>query len=240
MDPKITDATNGDFSLQAGSPALNTASDGTNIGAWQTSSCTSAWTCDPWQTCQSNNTQTRTCHDANTCQPPTNQPALTQSCDGTAPTVSITAPTNNTTVSGTVSATATASDNVGVVGVQFKLDGTNLGSEDTVVPYSTSWNTTTATNASHTLTAVARDAAGHTTTASTITVTVNNTVACVEDWTTIPCSDWSGCDKTSRTQSRTCTDNHHCGTFVNQPVLSQGCTLQDSTQPSAVSDLKAK
>ncbi len=239
-NPQFTNAANGDFSLQAGSPALNAASDGTNIGAWQTSSCTSAWTCDAWQTCQSNNTQTRTCHDANTCQPPTNQPALTQSCDGTAPTVSITAPANAATVSETVSVTATASDNIGVVGVQFTLDGTNLGSEDTVAPYSTSWNTTTTTNASHTLTAVARDAAGQTTTAITVTVTVNNVVACVEDWMTIPCSGWSGCDKISHTQSRTCTDNHHCGTFVNQPVLSQGCTAQDSTAPSAVGNLQAK
>ena len=61
---------------------------------------------------------------------------------------------------------ANAADNVGVAGVQFKLDGANLGAEDTASPYSASWNTTTATNGSHTLTAVARDAAGNTTTAS--------------------------------------------------------------------------
>src|SRR6267154_6341248 len=62
--------------------------------------------------------------------------------DTTPPTVSITAPASGATVSGTTSVTASASDNVGVVGVQFKLDGSNLGAEDTTAPYSVSWNTT--------------------------------------------------------------------------------------------------
>ena len=39
-------------------------------------------------------------------------------------------------MSGTVTVTATASDNVGVVGVQFRLDGADLGAEDTAAPYS--------------------------------------------------------------------------------------------------------
>ena len=45
-------------------------------------------------------------------------------------------------MSGTVTVTANASDNVGVAGVQFKLDGANLGAEDTSAPYSVPWNTT--------------------------------------------------------------------------------------------------
>ena len=90
------------------------------------------------------------------------------------PTVSVTAPANNATVSGTVTVSATASDDTGVAGVQFKLDGVNLGSEDTTSPYSVSWNTTTATNGQHTLTATARDTANQTTTSATVTVTVNN------------------------------------------------------------------
>ncbi len=95
--------------------------------------------------------------------------------DITAPTVSITAPTDGATVSGaSVTVSANASDNSGVVGVQFKLDGANLGSEDTTAPYSIVWDTTVATNGTHTITAVARDAAANTTTATTITVTVDN------------------------------------------------------------------
>ena len=63
---------------------------------------------------------------------------------------------------------------MGVVGVQFKLDTANLGSEDTATPYSLSWNTTTTANGSHTLTAVARDAAGNKTTSSPVVITVSN------------------------------------------------------------------
>jgi hypothetical protein len=95
--------------------------------------------------------------------------------DPTPPTVSITTPANGATVSGTaVTVSATASDNVGVAGVQFKLDGVNLGAEDTTSPYSVAWNSITATNGSHTLTAVARDAAGNTVTSAGVSVTVNN------------------------------------------------------------------
>jgi len=63
---------------------------------------------------------------------------------------------------------------VGVAGVQFKLDGSNLGTEDTTSPYSVSWNTTAVTNGPHTLTAVVRDAAGNTSTAANVSVTINN------------------------------------------------------------------
>jgi hypothetical protein len=96
--------------------------------------------------------------------------------DTTLPTVAITAPTSGATLSGTTTISANASDNIAVVGVQFKVDGVAVGTEDTTAPYTISWNTTTATNASHTISAVARDAAGNTATAS-VPVTVSNTVA---------------------------------------------------------------
>ena len=93
--------------------------------------------------------------------------------DVTPPTVLMTAPANGSTVSGTaVTVSASASDNVGVAGVQFSLDGVNLGAEDTAAPYSVSWNATLATSGAHILTAVARDAAGNTATSSSVTVTV--------------------------------------------------------------------
>ena len=95
--------------------------------------------------------------------------------DSTAPTVSIASPSAGASVSGTVNVTANASDNVGVTAVQFKLDGANLGSEDTGSPFSTSLNTTTLSNGTHTLTAVARDAAGNMASANTVSINVNNT-----------------------------------------------------------------
>jgi lysophospholipase L1-like esterase len=98
--------------------------------------------------------------------------------DTTAPTVLLTAPAANASVSGSsVSLAATASDNVGVAGVQFKVDGANVGSEDTVAPYSLAWDSGTVSNGNHMITAVARDAAGNTTTSNAVTVTVNNTAA---------------------------------------------------------------
>lgn len=93
--------------------------------------------------------------------------------DTQAPTVSITAPLNGATVVGTVSVNATASDNVGVTKVEFYLDGA-LKSTDTTSPYSWSWDSTTASNGSHSLTAKAYDAALNVGTSTAIGVTVNN------------------------------------------------------------------
>ncbi len=89
--------------------------------------------------------------------------------------VVVTAPAGGSTVSGTLTpVSATATDDVGVAGVQFKLDGVNLGLEDTSSPYSIIWDTTGATNGTHIITAVARDAANNTATSSGVTVTVSN------------------------------------------------------------------
>ena len=55
--------------------------------------------------------------------------------DTTPPTVAITAPPTGT-VSGTVTLTANATDNVGVAGVQFLVDNNPLAAEDTTSPYS--------------------------------------------------------------------------------------------------------
>ena len=98
------------------------------------------------------------------------------SSDTTPPSVSVSAPANGATVNGTtVTVSASASDNVGVAGVQFKVDGANLGAEDTSAPYGVTWNTTTMANGTHTLSVVARDAAGNWTTANS-SVLVNNVV----------------------------------------------------------------
>src|SRR5947207_8926346 len=99
----------------------------------------------------------------------------TSTPDTTPPTTSITAPANGATISGTVSVTASASDNVGVTKVEFYLDGA-LKSTSTTSPYSWSWNTTTSTNGSHTLQSKAYDAANNIGASTTISVTVSNTV----------------------------------------------------------------
>lgn len=93
--------------------------------------------------------------------------------DTTAPTTAITAPANGATVSGTTTVTASASDNVGVTSVQFLLDSV-VQSTDTSSPYEWSWNTTTASNATHSLTSRAYDAANNSTTSAAVSVTVSN------------------------------------------------------------------
>jgi len=93
--------------------------------------------------------------------------------DTTAPTTSITAPSNAATVSGTTSVTASASDNVGVSRVDFLLDGV-VQASDATSPYSWSWNTTSSADGAHALTSKAYDAAGNVGTSSAVNVTVSN------------------------------------------------------------------
>src|SRR3989442_4055055 len=89
--------------------------------------------------------------------------------------VTITSPTSDTTVAGTITVRARVSPlGVLVASVQFQLDGVNLGTEDTSAPYSVSWDTTTTSNGFHTLRAVARDALGIRFTSDPVTVTVSN------------------------------------------------------------------
>jgi hypothetical protein len=90
--------------------------------------------------------------------------------------VTMTSPASGSTVTGNVAVSARVEthDPQFVAGVQFKLDGVNLGAEDTSPPYAVSWNTTTAGNGSHTLRAVATDRAGVQYASDTITVTVAN------------------------------------------------------------------
>jgi chitodextrinase len=100
---------------------------------------------------------------------------VTAPADTTPPAVSLGAsPANGSTIGATVTLSATASDNVGVVGVQFLLDGANLGAENTTSPYSISWNTATAAQGPHALSARARDEAGNTAVATAVNVIVDN------------------------------------------------------------------
>lgn len=96
--------------------------------------------------------------------------------DTTPPVVTMSSPADGATVADTVTVSAAASDDVGVAGVQFLLDGANLGPEDTTAPYSLSWDTTTVADGPYSLGAVGRDAAGNQTTSSPVGVTVANSI----------------------------------------------------------------
>jgi hypothetical protein len=97
------------------------------------------------------------------------------SSDTTAPTVSISAPTAGATVSGSVTVSATASDNVAVTSVGFYIDSA-LVSTDTASPFSYTWATTAYANGAHSIYAKAYDAASNVGTSATVSVTVSNTV----------------------------------------------------------------
>jgi hypothetical protein len=161
-NPLFTNAAGNDFTLQSTSPAIDT---GVNLGSTYDLGLAPGST---W---------------------PAGVLTLNQNTNGlgwdigayvytetTVPTVTLTAPSDGSTVSGSsVPLSATASDNSAVAGVQFKLDtNTDIGTEDTSSPYSVTWDSTGVADGSHTIVAVARDTYGNYATSSLITLTVHN------------------------------------------------------------------
>jgi subtilisin family serine protease len=90
-----------------------------------------------------------------------------------APTVSLTAPAAGATLSGTSTLTAQATDNSGVVLVEFYAGSTLVGA-DTAAPWSVTWNALGAADGPYTLTARASDAAGNVGTSTGVPVTVSH------------------------------------------------------------------
>jgi hypothetical protein len=100
--------------------------------------------------------------------------AVGGSGDSVPPTTSITAPASGATLTGSVTVSANAADNVGVTRVDFYAGATLLGS-DTTAPYSVTWNTTGVANGAYVLTTRAFDGSGNSGTSANVSVTVNNT-----------------------------------------------------------------
>jgi hypothetical protein len=147
--------------------------DGTNLGAEDTAAPYSiAW--DTRLASNGSHTLRAVARDMAGLQWTSDPVAVTVFNDTSPPTVGIMTPTNGATLSATVDVQASAIDDVGVAGVQFRLDGAPLGAEDTTAPYTLSWDTRTATDGAHTMTAVARDAAGNSTVSAPVTFTVDN------------------------------------------------------------------
>jgi len=95
--------------------------------------------------------------------------------DNTPPSVAITSPSAGATVSGTIPVQANATDNGTVGSVQFFVDGASIGTDANGADgWSVSWNTVTAGNGNHDLTAVAADTAGNSATSTPVQVTVGN------------------------------------------------------------------
>lgn len=108
--------------------------------------------------------------------------------NGTPPSVTMTSPAPNATVATLATISANATDaSYAITGVQFLLDGNNLGSQVTAPPYSLTWDSSTATVGTHTLSAIAYNSAGMNATASTITFTVDHSgnPAVVGSWSSV-------------------------------------------------------
>ncbi len=93
--------------------------------------------------------------------------------DNTAPTAALTSPAEGASVVGSVTLTASASDNVGVTRVSFFVNGAFAGA-DTTEPYEYLWDSTKGGNGNQTLSARAYDAGGNVGSSATVTVSVNN------------------------------------------------------------------
>jgi hypothetical protein len=79
--------------------------------------------------------------------------------DTTPPWVTLLSPAYGSTVTGTIEVVADATDDRGVAGVSFTLDGEPLGEGRDTPPYVITWDTRSTPNGEHTLTAIAWDAA---------------------------------------------------------------------------------
>ncbi|MEN8041489.1 MAG: S8 family serine peptidase, partial [Actinomycetota bacterium] len=90
------------------------------------------------------------------------------------PTVTLTAPLDGATVVGSITVTADASDDVAVASVEFFVDGLSIGI-DTTEPYASTWDTASGSNGSHTVSAVASDPTGNSS-SDQASVTVDNPV----------------------------------------------------------------
>jgi thermitase len=95
--------------------------------------------------------------------------------DTTPPSAAVTAPTSTAILTGTVSVSVSASDNVGVTKIEWYLDGA-LKASSATASASFSWNTTTGANGSHTLAAKAYDSAGNVGSSANVSVNVNNPI----------------------------------------------------------------
>jgi hypothetical protein len=106
--------------------------------------------------------------------------------DTVPPTVAVIAPAPNGYAVAMTTLAANASDNVAVAGVQFMIDGINIGNELTSPPYYMTWDSASVSNGTHTLSVRARDTSNLTSTSS-ITINVDNSgnPAVVGSWSSV-------------------------------------------------------
>lgn len=130
----------------------------------------------------------------NTTPPP--PPPDGSSGDTQRPQVAMILPANNDQVSGNTQLLADATDNVGVAGVQFLVNNRALGGLIPTRPYTTNFDTSYLSDATHTFVARAFDVTGNVATSSGHRVRVSNTcktaARAVTQWQNTDFSDQTG------------------------------------------------
>jgi len=104
---------------------------------------------------------------------------ITVTLDNVPPAVAFSNPSNGAAVTGIVNLAVNATDAVGVQKVQYYRDSSVLLGTSLSAPFDLSWDSTTASEGSHTLFAVATDLAGNTATSATISVSVDRSLPAV-------------------------------------------------------------
>lgn len=106
-------------------------------------------------------------------------PPVSVTVDNLGPTVALTNPVNGAVITGVVNLAVNAVDTVGVQKVQYYRDSSILLGTSLSAPFGLSWDSTTVTEGSHTLFAVATDLSDHTATSEVISVTVDRSLPLV-------------------------------------------------------------
>jgi len=145
------------------------------------------------------------------------------------PSVSLTSPTEGSTVSGTVSITADASDNMAVAKVNFYRDGGVLIGSDTSTPYQIFWDTASAGNGAHNLYAQAYDLPGNSSVSKTIKVIVSNDTAAPTVSISYPANNATFKKKSTITITATASDD--VAVAKVEFYINKAITCTDSTAP---------
>jgi hypothetical protein len=93
--------------------------------------------------------------------------------DNSAPIAAIMSPNSGVSLTGSTTVCANAADNVGVASVTFSVDGTPVVTTS-AYPFQATIDTTVFANGAHTLTAIAKDAAGNSTVSAPVSITTSN------------------------------------------------------------------
>lgn len=153
--------------------------------------------------------------------------------DGQAPAASVTAPANGASISSgsTTPITVTATDNTGVSSVEIYVDNA-LKTTLSTAPYTYNWNTTGLALGNHTVHAIAKDAYGNSSPASSITVSIADKTA---PTVSLSAPTAGSIVRGSIPVSATATDNPG-GTGVNRVEFYAGSTMigQDTTSPYSI------